>query len=504
MNRFFCCLLFFLAVALSSLQAQYSTTHHNMLKLPRVQINPALPLPNKTEIDLFGFGLDLNLPFSYKNVIEGSGNNKVVNVNKFVNSLSKTNIISSRVSVAVPSIYLRINKLSLYFYNQVRVQTIFGFDRGGLELASQGNTNSTFFGKTAKINVGLRSTIYTVTGIGGAYQIDDKLRVGATLKIYKGFADLRTAKNTSVSLTTIRERNFPLAVSGSGSIQSSGILKPNTQTGEIKVEDIKFKDLEASKLLSSSATGFGIDLGATYKLNEKLTLEFAITDLNLMTWKKGIEGYNFVAEETSFNGIDISQGIRDNDLKLDFNLDTLTKSLKVSDANLNRYKGGVTPAVLSMGANYTLPHKITVGGLLRGRLVLNTVDYSFSLYAHKSLGSIGLGINYAAEKNNFANLGLGLTLGPFYIMTDNVLAALAPLSAKQLSAQFGFRVPAGNRQRKKKGDKERDRRKADDYGEPASKPTDLNVDNYKPRPRKQNDLDVDSIKRKKDKKDKEK
>ena len=492
--------LFFLCSVLASLQAQYHTTHYNMLKLPRVQINPALPLPNKTEVDLFGFGLDLNLPFSYKNVVQGSGSNKVIDVNKFVNSLSKTNVFSNRITAILPGVYLRFNKLSVHFYNQVRVQNLFSFDRGALELLSQGNTNSTFFGKSAQLNVGLRTNIYAVTGLGGAYQINDKLRVGATIKIYNGLADLRTTKNTSLSLTTSQERNFPLKVSAEGGVESSGILKPSTKTGEIQLEDIELYD-EATEFLNSIKPGFGIDLGATYKLNEKLILEFALTDLNLMTWSKNVQGYNFVAEETSFDGVDITDGIRDNNLDFDVNLDTLGKGLKLSNSNLSKYRGGITPAVLSIGANYVLPYKITVGGIFRGRSLLNTVDYSFSLYAHKSLGVIGFGLNYAAEKNNFGNVGLGLTFGPFYIMTDNILAALAPLSAKQLSTQFGFRIPAGNRKRTKKSKKD-DKSDVDDYGKPTTKPIDLNIDNYKPKRKKQSDLDVDSIKRKKHKKDK--
>ena len=497
---------------LVAVKGQYYTTHHNMIKLPRVQINPALPLPNETEIDLFGLGLDLNLPFSYKSVIQGSGKNKVLDVNKLINApLSKTNTFANNATIVLPSLYLRFNKLSLYFYNRLQAQSLFSFDRGALELLAEGNTNSTFFGKTAKLNLGFRTTLYIVTGLGGSYQINEKLRVGTTFKIYNGVADMRTTQNTNVSLTTGQERNFPLTLSAEGGIESSNILKPNTATGDIKLKDLKFRDFDVNDLINSigRGRGYGIDLGATYKLTEELTLEFALTDLNLMTWTKNIQGYKFVKEETSFNGVDITNAIRGQNLDLKVNFDTLTDNLKASDSKISDYKGSATPAVLSVGANYILPNKVTVGGLLRGRKFFKTIDYSLSLYAHKTFSSIGIGLNYTAEKNNFLNLGLGLTTGPFYIMTDNILGALALLSTKQASARFGFRMPLKggksksiNKEKDKDKKDDKNRRGVDDYGRPKSKPIDLNVDNYKPRERKQDDLNMDTIKKKKKKKKK--
>ena len=253
-----------------------------------------------------------------------------------------------------------------------------------------------------------------------------------------GLGNTSTIANSGIDVTTSSDENFPITVAGRGAIRTSGFFSS------------LFDDNSAISF--SPNVGFGLDLGLTYQIQPQLTFEASITDLSYITWSKKLTIYAFTSENAYFfDGINITESIKDRDLNIDIDIsDTLSEVFSTTEntENVESYSGFVRPAILSLGLRYELPYTITVGGALRGRLLLNTFDYSFSLYGHKYFGSIlGIAANYALERNNFFNFGLGMTVdaggrggSQFHLMTDNIIAFFSPLNAEQFSLRLGFNI----------------------------------------------------------------
>ncbi len=422
--------------------SQYHTSLYSLLKHPhRVQINPAFSMPYKLFIDIpviGDLGADLKLPLSYNSIVQTSAEGKVISLNNIEDNLGQKNFFSINSEINLFGVYLSIDRLNLFIYNQIIFDANTIFSKEFISILALGNRRSDFFGKTAEFRFSVNSSLYDVTTLGASYEIIEGLRIGAAIKLYLGLGNISTIPNSGINITTSVDENFPITVAGQGAIRINGIFS--------SIFD------DNNTISFAPNIGFGLDLGLTYQIQPQLTFEASITDLNYITWSKELTIYELTSENGYFfDGVDITQNIKDRDLNINIDIfDTLSEifSTTKNTESAESYSGFVRPAILSLGLRYELPYNITLGGVLRGRRLLNTFDYSFSLYGHKYFGSIlGISASYALERNNFFNFGLGMTIdaggrggSQFHLMTDNISAFFLPLSAKQFNLRLGFNV----------------------------------------------------------------
>jgi hypothetical protein len=79
---------------------------------------------------------------------------------------------------------------------------------------------------------------------------------------------------------------------------------------DIVFDDSRFKTSDGIKdnLLNTKNMGFGLDIGATYNISEKIMVSAALTDLGFIKWKTDVT--NLQAKgRFEFSGIDLSDFI---------------------------------------------------------------------------------------------------------------------------------------------------------------------------------------------------
>ncbi|NNE55814.1 MAG: hypothetical protein HKN32_07335, partial [Flavobacteriales bacterium] len=159
-------------------------------------------------------------------------------------------------------------------------------------------------------------------GVGWQYDFSEKWNFGARLKLLYGMENIDTKESSLKWETdpTTWDWNF----TGEMDVYSSGIweltdsLDDNTdiENGEI-----------AQYLLKRKNKGLGIDLGAEYQVNDKLSVSASLTDLGFISWKT----YNRHATTSegafAFTGLELTEQVLNADSTYSDTLDVIIEDL---------------------------------------------------------------------------------------------------------------------------------------------------------------------------------
>ena len=342
-------------------------------------------------------------------------------------------------------------------------------------------------------NQQLNINAYAEVGLGLSRQINSRLTVGARVKALLGIGNMdlklnNVAMNASLpSDARISQLQDPAYLSGLGvdditklrseiesyhanlavdaHLESSFKgLNLKKEDGQDYISDFEFE----SKDMGIAGYGFGIDLGASYKIMDNLTVSASILDLGFISWSKSstkiasanpdpidIKGSTYAAmvdpanpETSVMNAVkqlqDDTQGYMDRVTNGDV-LDYDMLQLEVGDAKESRKSRLASTLVL--GAEYGFfNNKLAVGVLSTTRFVqpdaLTELTFSAN-YRPKSWFNVAL--SYSAIQSAGKSFGLGLKLGPLFVGTDYMFLGK---NSNTVNGFVGVSIPLGGRKSK--------------------------------------------------------
>ena len=349
------------------------------------------------------------------------------------------------------------------------------------------NSNYDISGQQLNINA------YTEVGLGLSRQINNRLTVGARVKALLGIGNMelklnKVAMNANLpSDARINQLQDPAYLSSLGvdditklrseiegyhanlavdaHLESSFKgLNLKKEDGQDYISDFEFE----SKDMGIAGYGFGIDLGASYKIMDNLTVSASILDLGFISWSKSstkiasanpdpidIKGSTYAAmvdpanpETSVMNAVkqlqDDTQGYMDRVTNGDV-LDYDMLQLEVGDAKESRKSRLASTLVL--GAEYGFfNNKLAVGVLSTTRFVqpdaLTELTFSAN-YRPKSWFNVAL--SYSAIQSAGKSFGLGLKLGPLFLGTDYMFLGK---NSNTVNGFVGVSIPLGGRKSK--------------------------------------------------------
>ena len=355
------------------------------------------------------------------------------------------------------------------------------------------NSNYDISGQQLNINA------YTEVGLGLSRQINNRLTVGARVKALLGIGNMELKLNRvamSANLPSDQQINqwssesYWNSMTPSQAAQAAQELKDKfnnyhanlTVGAELKSS---FKGLELqeeegkdyvtdfdfdSGKLGIAGYGFGIDLGASYKILDNLTVSASVLDLGFISWSKSstkiasanpdpidIKGSTYANmvdpnnPNTVMNAVNQlqndAQGYMDRVTNGDV-LDYDMLQLEVSDAKESRKSRLASTLVL--GAEYGFfNNKLAVGVLSTTRFVqpdaLTELTFSAN-YRPKSWFNVAL--SYSAIQSAGKSFGLGLKLGPLFVGTDYMFLGK---NSNSVNGFVGVSIPLGGRKASKEG-----------------------------------------------------
>ena len=351
-----------------------------------------------------------------------------------------------------------------------------------------------------KYNIGgqqLNINAYTEIGLGLSRQINNRLTVGARVKALLGIGNMelkinkaymnavlpgesRIADFENMQITSpaqiealkneIGKYKAELAV---GATLESSFKGPNLtqEPGQDYISDIEFE----AKDMGIAGYGFGIDLGASYKILDNLTVSASILDLGFITWSKGstqiananggidMKGQTYVDQLSAINPADPNALEQAQAVINGFSNEAMDYLNRVSSGDVLDYdmlqlrteeasksRKSRLASTLVIGAEYGFfNNKLAVGALSTTRFVqpdaLTELTFSAN-YRPKSWFNVAL--SYSVIQSAGKSFGLGLKLGPVFLGTDYMFLGK---NSNSVNGFVGVSIPLGGRKVNKQG-----------------------------------------------------
>jgi hypothetical protein len=444
-------LTFLLVFGVSSLFAQKNFSLYNLKGTPQAfYVNPSFTPKSKMYLSLPTGFINLgvsNSAFSFNELfVKRADDSLTINTQGVVDGLKNNNFLSVESQVEILGFGFKLNDMYLNFSASNRLQVNVNYSKDLMQFALEGNGKS-FIGKRASfdgLDVNLNS--YMEYAFGASKEIGDKLNVGARVKFISGIANVNT-KKTEIGLYTDPE-SFALTLDGEAEIQSANSLYYLDSTAILDQQNI------INNSLKFANKGLGFDFGATYKINDKISVNASVIDLGFISWKTNVSNYKTDKINFLFEGVDVNELINDStaDPGTRFQ-DTLTKIFNY-EVNQQGYSTSLNTKIY-LGANYQLTKQLNAGALLFNEFIKGKYRAGFSLSMNASLKNwLSTTINYTIYNGSFSNIGFGLSLkgGPiqFFIMSDNVLSLIKPFDTRNVHVCGGLSLNIGGKEKKKK------------------------------------------------------
>ncbi|MFP5041959.1 DUF5723 family protein [Parasediminibacterium sp. JCM 36343] len=412
--------------------------YQNPGKMPQTKINISLPVISSTSVGYTNNG------FTLSDLIEKRGPNDslYLTADNMLSKLKDTkNLLATSVATDIFGVGFRVKQNYYSFSARVKSDIALSYSKDMMVFLLKGNT--AFLGKEANFELKANSSTYMEYGLGFTHLTkDEKLSYGVKVKLLSGIANVNTERaHISVSTDSL---DYGMKTTPDILINSSLI-----DTGSIANDAV-------SKNIFGPNKGFGIDLGAEYKINDKFTVSASVIDLGFINWSGNVSNYRSNPNNPSFTftGYDLKSFFNGSDLQP--HLDSISDSLKNTFYPLkstNSYSTKLNTKLFA-GVTYQITNDLTAGLLLYGKFVNDNFYSGLAISLNEAVGKWLNVSGSCSIANGTSNFGLGASLNllpvQIYAISDNIFALGQVDHTHNTNAHVGINLSFG---RIKKGDK---------------------------------------------------
>ncbi len=446
--------LVFVAFAFS-LSAQRTGELMYFSTLPQAsKYNPANHGENKFYITLpvLGyFGTSLNTSgFNYKDFVNqhpSYPDSLRLDFDGFTSKLKENNYIGVGMSTDLLGFGFTFDKVNHVSFNlSLNVESRFNFSKGLFDLITRGTDSQDKELEVFKDKL-LDATSYLTASFGYARDIDKKLTVGGNLKMYFGLMNI-TSKTTDV---TVEFDGATMATISNIDINTANAFANWYMKSSSSGDGATFDDVEKVPSNIFKNKGFGLDLGAKYKINDAMEVSASVVDLGFISWKSNSINVHSSSPNTrvEFAGAQTQYDNMGNDLDDYFN--DLADSLKNSFDLQTTKNGGYTTAIptkIYAGYSWNFFPNMYAQALYKGRIIAGKLENSLTLAYTYRLGRMQATVgNTIASK--FFNPSIMLSLGDIFYCGATFASSLDIAQTSGLSTYFGVNIAFKNKKKKK-------------------------------------------------------
>ncbi|MFN8415224.1 MAG: DUF5723 family protein [Cytophagaceae bacterium] len=369
----------------------------------------------------------LNSGFAYNDLVS---QDNVVDPGKVIPDLKRLNTVNTSGTIEWANVRIRHGdkQIQVTFRDVYSMRVI--YPKTLAELGWYGNAH--FAGQTADLS-GLRiqQNYYRELGIAYTFKMNDKWTIGVKPKLLMGVTNV-TTRHSKNSIYTDPDG---LEIKGNADIDiyTSGFVNSDNEF------DFGPKDFFTLKNL-----GWGLDLGATYKLNDKINISGNLMNLGMIRWTNKVNRYD-INGDYNYTGYILhdSADIANADWKNV--LDTLEAIFK-PEITHKSYNSYLSPQLYLKG-EYLYNDKLTLYGAYIS-------DIYFRYRAIVTVGGVytinhmfQATLNYSFMTDKYFNIGAGVAYnaGPvqIYGALDNIPGFFDPFNQRYFNARAGINFVFG-------------------------------------------------------------
>ena len=394
------------------------------------QLNPAF-MPEQRAVYSFP-SIYLNVHHtaaSYNDLITTNANGEhLFSLDNVLSNMSNRNFARINANIETMNLSVGTQLWRASLSQTVKFRSQLGYPKALAQLAWDGNEQ--FVGQTVQIGPNFQTMLYSELAAGFAIKLY-KLSVGGRIKVLSGLFDVSTG-STYASVHT-DEEIYQLTFATDYQMNIAA-LNPYGTLEDFEPE-IGFSPI-------SKNLGFGIDLGATFEISEEIKVSASLLDIGSIKWKSNAQNYASKGSYT-FEGMDISDLIRDDSATFESTIDTLESIFEFKETS-NSYSTAL-PAKMYLGTSIKINPLMRVGGLVYMERYRKHTFMGVAVNTSVHLGKIfTAGLVYSIFNNTYDNIGLSgaLKLGPvqLFAMTDNVVAAFKPFDSRNANMRVGLNM----------------------------------------------------------------
>ena len=417
------------------LQSQSLSPHQTLINpsiMPAAEFYLGLPLISNSYAS---FG---NNSFTYRDLVKRKldSDSIYLDLDGFLSSLNKTNYLGFHANTDLVSIGWREGR----WYVGARVSELVNvrlrFDKDLMALAIQGN--GPYIGQTLNLGdffvQGSHLRKYTVFA---SRDFHCNWRFGASIAYVYGMESI-DIQRSNISLKTDAS-TFDLSGTSDILINTSGL------------EEYDRDSLKSwPYLFNRPNRGYSVDLGASYKMNERFSFSASLLDLGRVRWRYKTHNYSNTIEEFSFTGISLNQFISSSPDSIKQGVDRFLDSLShvFSIEETNQYYTTPLPSRMYLGAAWN-PNELNtfrftyLANTFRGK-IYSSASLAFSKKFNELLEfSLGWAYMNNSARNLSAGFTLNLGLTQFMILTDNLPGLFGQYSSRGTNIRAGITLNSG-------------------------------------------------------------
>ncbi|MGC8824690.1 MAG: DUF5723 family protein [Bacteroidales bacterium] len=463
-----------IACSLFSTLALYSQVNHTLYFMERIpqsnQINPALqpncnvyigvPAFSSMYFDVGNNSLDVTKILQYNQQLDSliTFLHPMADRSIFFNALGNKNNFYTNIQYDILSFGFRVQSMYFHVNAALKSYTYFTYPKSFMELIINGSDIGTI---TDLKSFGINNTTYGELSLGASNQFDEKLTIGAKIKLLTGIANIST-QNRQFLVETYEDQDSRIINRFTADVNFRTYmpyLEDSPSGNELSVDSIfKLRDKPLNAIKPFESMGLGFDLGAIYSGFENIRLSASLVDLGFISWRK--HAYNFKMRSSyNLSGVEINKDSLENAFKNPFG--SINDSIKFSKSSQN-YTTGL-PTKLYLGCEYFLETYFSFGLMSVTQYYVGSLYQQFTFSGNfRPLRAMMLSLSYSFLHNGFKNFGVGLTFRPmpplqFYLLADYIPLhygkQYVPIYARSANIRFGLNFTFGYTQRKLMKDK---------------------------------------------------
>lgn len=385
---------------------------------------------------LSGVAVDFNSRIDYSTgVLKKTDGSKEFNFSKIASDAKNKNYLGLEAEISTFYMGYKPNRTTAFsFFVRERVGARLFYGGDLVDMLWNGNEN--YLGKSVDLSpMALDLRYYREYGVGIWKSIPNMgLNVGLRVKYLNGMFNAVTDNGFDGNIDFDEgtgKMNFAFE---NAIINASGL----------NLLDSSEFDL-ASHLIANKNRGFGIDIGAHWRITDELSAAFAVNDLGYIKWK--VDPKNYAISDTSyfFDGIgDLTE--------IDNLSDAFTDSLKNVFDTSDTEKEYTTSLNSSMFGS--LMYQLTPNDLVTASIASHAVRGRFrTLYAlgyTRKFGRIlDLSANVIRTPQQGVDLGMAMAvnLGPYqlYMASDKIIGLMDAVKIDAVDFRFGMNFIFGRK-----------------------------------------------------------
>lgn len=435
-------LLIISIVLINNLYAQRNITLADLKTPYSYRVNPSIIPESKVFVSIPLLG---TYNFQFTNRIaaindvfipNASGDSLILNSSEsFFNRMGSKTYVGAELTNQIFAFGFKVKKNYFTLDISNRLSSEVGLGSDLLKFLVQGNGGSLVGSRASFDGLGASVLSYVEYGLGYTRELNDKLSVGGRLKLLSGIANLK-GTNTKIGITTDAS-DYSLTIDGQADIKSSNTAIFTDSAYASTMDPMRI----AKMAYNFSNFGMGLDLGATYKYTDKIIFKASIIDLGFIKWTQGIANYQVQPFNYKFSGIYLNDVInnKENSTTIQDSLNSIFNTGK----STNSYATGL-PTRIYLGGDYIWNKYFSSGATWYNEIYNSSYRTGLIISSTLSVSHwFGMTLNYGMYAGSFSNVGIGLRLRGFYILTDNLVSLINYQATRVGSIAFGFNITVG-------------------------------------------------------------